>query len=109
MEINWTNYLFFNDFASHAEELSTIPLGVLSKNDALTLGVILQEIDTGVGKELWNVDAVGTQWCLTGAEVSYNGDNHHRFATLSTYNNVLILSFPETSEGPVGKLYLCWM
>lgn len=106
--MNWTNYLFWRDFSAHADMLSELPLGVVDDDAALILGSILQEIDEGEGKALWNVDPESREFSLCGAEVLYNGENNHSFATLSTYKNVLVLRFPEASVKPVDRIYLCW-
>lgn len=102
---NWANYLFHRNFTEQAEILAAVPLGVLSEDNAVLLAASLQEVDTGEGKEFWNF-APGSEWTLHGAEVIHNGANSQSFATKSTFKNVLVLKFPETSAKPQDRLYL---
>lgn len=106
--INWVNYFFHSDFTPEREALEIIPLGPVNETNAMFLAVIMSNIDTGVGKELWNDKADVVEWSTAGATVIYNGRNAQKFPTKSKMKYQLTLEFPETSHGPKGRIYLCF-
>lgn len=106
--INWVNYLFHSDFTSERETLVGIPLGPVDATNAMFLAVILSHVDTGVGKELWNDNPNVVEWSTAGATVIYNGRNAQKFPTKSKMKYQMTLEFPETSQGPKGRIYLCF-
>lgn len=104
---DWPNYLFRRDFTEWQDVLKDIPLGVIDEHSIYPLVAALQAGDTGVGKELWNVEEM-KEWSVRGVEVIYNGLNSRDFATRSKFKYCLGIVFPQEAIGPTGRVYLCW-
>lgn len=106
--IEWPNYFFHNDFSVYAELLNSIPLGPLSDEHIQQLIGAFSIVDTGEGREYWTTEDGTNEWSLQGAQVIYNGDNKTSLPTRFNMQKALGLVFPETSVGPVGRLFLVW-
>jgi len=103
----WVNYFFSTDFTVAAESLRSIETDTILKEDtAVGMAALLQEIDKGEGRALWVGEGANLEWNLSGAHVCYNGLNNPSLPTNSKYSHVLMILFPEQSQGPVGKLCL---
>jgi len=103
----WINYFFSTDFTPVAESLRSIETDtVLTADTAVGMAALLQEIDKGEGRALWVGEGSNVEWNLSGAHVCYNGPNSPSYPTNSKHSHVLMLLFPDTSQGPVGKVYL---
>lgn len=105
--IIWKNYFFSADFSPEHEFLQSIQSGqVLEAPVSETLAAIFQAYDRKAGKDKWIGSGETTEYNLKGATAFYNGPNSRDYPTNSIYSHVLMLEFPETSQAPVGKIYI---
>ncbi len=104
--VNWASYLYKYDFTRYFDELSALQVGDLSEDDAVLLGTIIAEFDTGEGREFWNANPESNEWSLARAKVIYNGANSRAFPTKYKFQHVLVLEFDELSVKPQKRIYL---
>jgi hypothetical protein len=104
--VNWASYLYKYDFTRYFDALSVMPDGALSEDDAVLLGTIIAELDTGEGREFWNANPESDAWSLARAKVVHNGANSRAFPTKYKYQRVLVLEFDELSVKPQKRIYL---
>ena len=105
---DWLNYLIRQDFTEIGELLEDIPVGPLDEANQRFLASALSEYGPVADKDKWNLEESVFEFSLFGAEVTYNGRNSQSLPTLSLFKNTLCVVFSERSQGPVGRLYLCW-
>lgn len=89
----WPNYLFFTDFSSDGDELSQVPVGVLSASDATLLAASLSTHDKGEHRAEWT-DQEEAPHTLAGATVLFNGENHTNLPSSALYKYALIVQLP---------------
>jgi len=104
--INWAGYLYKYDFTPYFDSLSVMQAGELSEDDAVLLGTIIAEFDTGEGREFWNANPESNEWSLARAKIHYNGANSRAFPTKYKFQHVLVLEFDDTSVKPQKRIYL---
>lgn len=78
----------------------------VSQEKGEMLAYLMNEIDKKEGKGQWVCDAVATKWNFAGCFVQHRGKNDLNFPTKGSMKNVLILVFPDFSEGPTGRFYI---
>ena len=100
----WPNYLFFTDFSSDGDELSKVPMGVLSASDATLLAASLSTHDKGAYGAHWT-DKEEEPYTLAGATVLFNGENHTHLPSNALFKYALIVQLP-WAEGPHNLLVL---
>lgn len=106
--IQWVRYGFHINHPAVkavAEQFDTYEIVSVEKGQLLA--DLMNEIDKKEGKGQWisNEDQP-TSWNFYACHVDYRGPNSPNYPTKSTMKNVLILSFQEWSQGPVGRLYI---
>ena len=104
--VNWASYLYKYDFTRYVDALSAMAVGELTEDDAVLLGTIIAELDSGEGREFWNANPESTEWSLARAKVVYNGANSRAFPTKYKFQRVLVLEFDELSVMPQKRIYL---
>lgn len=100
----WPNYLFFTDFSSDAAELATVPLGVLSADNAKLLAASLSSHDTGEVRSQWT-DEEDQPYTLAGAEVIFSGVNHTNLPSNALFAYALVVKLP-WDDGPCNLLVI---
>lgn len=95
--IFWPNYLFFTNFSDDAEQLLSVPLGILSAENATLLAAALSSHDTGPARSLWNTEE-DQPYTLDGAEVVFSGENHTNLPTNALFSHVLVVRLPWAPE-----------
>jgi hypothetical protein len=99
-------YMYSLDFTEVKDVLETYPVEyVVDETDTALLDAI-QQIDTGSGKMLWNLDPVATAWSLHGAEIIASGINDEALPTNKSHKYVLGIRLRSDVDTPPGDMYL---
>lgn len=99
-------YMYSLDFTDVKDVVETYPeLYVVDETDTALLTAI-QQIDTGDGKMLWNLDPLATAWSLHGATITYSGLNDASLPTNKSYKYVLGVRLRADVTTPPGEMYL---
>lgn len=108
MDIDWRNFMLRCDFTEYADQLSAIPVGSLNESTERAIASALDAVGPADARDKWSFGQMASEWSLYGVEVTYNGENHRDYPTISIFKHCLALRFPEWSTAPVGVLYMCW-
>lgn len=100
-----TDYLFHSDFTKHAEILKDMAVGKIDESTAVFLASVLQDVDSGKGRALWNAQPT-KDWSLLDAEIVYNGTNSRSYPTKFKFSQVLVINFHDTERVPFGRMYV---
>lgn len=99
-------YTYALDFTSQKDVLETYPVDMELDEFCEDLLEAIKAVDTGDGKDKWNLDPESTEWSLHGALVVYSGINNIVLPTNSSYKYVLGIQLPERVTTPPGIMYL---
>lgn len=99
-------YMYSLDFTDVKDVLETYPAEyVVDETDTALLEAI-QQIDTGTGKMLWNLDPATQLWSLHGATIIASGINDESLPTNKSYKYVLGIRLRDDVTTPPGDMYL---
>lgn len=99
-------YMYNLDFTPVKDVLETYPEEYIVDEFSDDLLNAIKQVDTGDGKELWNLDSTSTEWSLHGAEIVYNGTNDSSLPTNSRYKYVIGIQLRADITVPPGVMYL---
>lgn len=99
-------YMYSLDFTDVKDVLETYPAEyVIDETDTALLDAI-QQIDTGTGTSLWNLEDANPLWSLHGAEIVYSGINDESLPTNKSHKYVLGIQLRSDVTTPPGVMYL---